>query len=635
MAEIILKDGSKKEFADGISLYDAVQQLSNSLAKKVLVAKVDGVVTDLRRTIVNGSQVEFCTFDSQEGKDTLRHSAAHIMAQAIKRLYSDVKLAIGPAIQNGFYYDLDTEHRFAQDDFADIEAEMNKIVKENLPITAETLSRDEAIKLFTDLHEDYKVELINDLPADVAISIYRQGEYVDLCAGPHVERTGQVKAFKLQSVAGAYWRGDEKNKMLQRIYGTAFENQDQLEEYLTMLAEAEKRDHRKIGKEMDLFSFHEEGPGFPFFHNKGMVLRNTLLKFWNELHEEFGYEQISTPIILNRKLWEQSGHWDHYRDNMYFTTIDDEPYAIKPMNCPGGILIYKSNVHSYRDLPIRSAELGLVHRHELHGALHGLFRVRSFTQDDAHIFMLPSQIKQEIGSVLDLFDRAYKAFGLDYHVELSTRPEDSMGSDEIWELATQTLREAIEEKGVPYQINEGDGAFYGPKLDFHVKDSIGRTWQCGTIQLDMLMPERFDMTYIGEDGQKHRPVMIHRTCFGSIERFIGILIENYAGAFPVWLAPVQIKLLPISERHLSYAKRLQGQLKKLGVRAEVDESNEKIGYKIRKAQMEKVPYMGIIGDKEMEDNTISIRDRVKGDLGAKEIDDFIEHVCELSETRKG
>ena len=635
MAEIILKDGSKKEFADGISLYDAVQQLSNSLAKKVLVAKVDGVVTDLRRTIVNGSQVEFCTFDSQEGKDTLRHSAAHIMAQAIKRLYSDVKLAIGPAIQNGFYYDLDTEHRFAQDDFADIEAEMNKIVKENLPITAETLSRDEAIKLFTDLHEDYKVELINDLPADVAISIYRQGEYVDLCAGPHVERTGQVKAFKLQSVAGAYWRGDEKNKMLQRIYGTAFENQDQLEEYLTMLAEAEKRDHRKIGKEMDLFSFHEEGPGIPFFHNKGMVLRNTLLKFWNELHEEFGYEQISTPIILNRKLWEQSGHWDHYRDNMYFTTIDDEPYAIKPMNCPGGILIYKSNVHSYRDLPIRSAELGLVHRHELHGALHGLFRVRSFTQDDAHIFMLPSQIKQEIGSVLDLFDRAYKAFGLDYHVELSTRPEDSMGSDEIWELATQTLREAIEEKGVPYQINEGDGAFYGPKLDFHVKDSIGRTWQCGTIQLDMLMPERFDMTYIGEDGQKHRPVMIHRTCFGSIERFIGILIENYAGAFPVWLAPVQIKLLPISERHLSYAKRLQGQLKKLGVRAEVDESNEKIGYKIRKAQMEKVPYMGIIGDKEMEDNTISIRDRVKGDLGAKEIDDFIEHVCELSETRKG
>ena len=635
MAEIILKDGSKKEFADGISLYDAVQQLSNSLAKKVLVAKVDGVVTDLRRTIVNGSQVEFCTFDSQEGKDTLRHSAAHIMAQAIKRLYSDVKLAIGPAIQNGFYYDLDTEHRFAQDDFADIEAEMNKIVKENLPITAETLSRDEAIKLFTDLHEDYKVELINDLPADVAISIYRQGEYVDLCAGPHVERTGQVKAFKLQSVAGAYWRGDEKNKMLQRIYGTAFENQDQLEEYLTMLAEAEKRDHRKIGKEMDLFSFHEEGPGFPFFHNKGMVLRNTLLKFWNELHEEFGYEQISTPIILNRKLWEQSGHWDHYRENMYFTTIDDEPYAIKPMNCPGGILIYKSNVHSYRDLPIRSAELGLVHRHELHGALHGLFRVRSFTQDDAHIFMLPSQIKQEIGSVLDLFDRAYKAFGLDYHVELSTRPEDSMGSDEIWELATQTLREAIEEKGVPYQINEGDGAFYGPKLDFHVKDSIGRTWQCGTIQLDMLMPERFDMTYIGEDGQKHRPVMIHRTCFGSIERFIGILIENYAGAFPVWLAPVQIKLLPISERHLSYAKRLQGQLKKLGVRAEVDESNEKIGYKIRKAQMEKVPYMGIIGDKEMEDNTISIRDRVKGDLGAKEIDDFIEHVCELSETRKG
>lgn len=635
MAEIILKDGSKKEFADGISLYDAVQQLSNSLAKKVLVAKVDGVVTDLRRTIVNGSQVEFCTFDSQEGKDTLRHSAAHIMAQAIKRLYSDVKLAIGPAIQNGFYYDLDTEHRFAQDDFADIEAEMNKIVKENLPITAETLSRDEAIKLFTDLHEDYKVELINDLPADVAISIYRQGEYVDLCAGPHVERTGQVKAFKLQSVAGAYWRGDEKNKMLQRIYGTAFENQDQLEEYLTMLAEAEKRDHRKIGKEMDLFSFHEEGPGFPFFHNKGMVLRNTLLKFWNELHEEFGYEQISTPIILNRKLWEQSGHWDHYRDNMYFTTIDDEPYAIKPMNCPGGILIYKSNVHSYRDLPIRSAELGLVHRHELHGALHGLFRVRSFTQDDAHIFMLPSQIKQEIGSVLDLFDRAYKAFGLDYHVELSTRPEDSMGSDEIWELATQTLREAIEEKGVPYQINEGDGAFYGPKLDFHVKDSIGRTWQCGTIQLDMLMPERFDMTYVGEDGQKHRPVMVHRACFGSIERFIGILVENYAGAFPVWLAPIQVKILPISEKHMAYAAELRKKFKKAGIRVELDESNEKIGYKIRKAQIEKVPYMAVIGDKEVETGTVSVRDRAKGDLGAQRTDEFIAHIKDISDSRKG
>ncbi len=635
MAELILKDGSKKEFADGISLAEAVKQLSNSLAKKVLVAKVNGEVTDLREPITDGSTVEFLTFDDQAGKDTLRHTASHVMAQAIQHLFPGVKFAIGPSIENGFYYDLDTEHRFTQEDFPAIEAEMAKIVKENLPLTKEVVSREDALKLFKEAGQDYKVELIQDLPEDAEISLYRQGDFVDLCAGPHTASTGAVKAFKLQTVAGAYWRGDEHNKMLQRIYGTAFEKKSDLDDYLHMLEEAEKRDHRKLGKQLDLFSFHEEGPGFPFFHAKGMVLRKTLLKLWYELHDEAEYDEISTPTILSRHLWEQSGHWDHYRENMYFTTIDDEPYAIKPMNCPGGILVYKSNVHSYRDFPMRMAELGLVHRHELHGALHGLFRVRCFTQDDAHIFMLPSQMKQEISGVMDLIDKAYKIFGLDYHVELSTRPEDSMGSDEIWDLATKTLREVIEEKGVPFQVNEGDGAFYGPKLDFHVKDSIGRTWQCGTIQLDMLMPERFDMTYIGEDGQKHRPVMVHRTVFGSVERFLGILIENYNGAFPVWLAPVQVKFLPISDKHLAYAKELRKKFKKMGIRVEVDESNEKIGYKIRKAQMEKVPYMAVIGDKEMESNTLSIRDRSKGDIGAQPVDDFIAHVRELTETRKG
>lgn len=635
MAEIILQDGAKREFADGCSLGDAVAQLSNSLAKKVLVAKVDGEVTDLRRPVKDGSTVEFLTFESQEGKDALRHTASHIMAQAVRRLFNDVKVAIGPAIENGFYYDFDTEHRFTKDDFAAIEAEMHKIVKENLPVTYEEVSRAEALAMFEKENEIYKVELIKDLPEDATISVYRQGDFYDLCAGPHVMITGQVKAFKLLSVAGAYWRGDEKNKMLQRIYGTAFDKQASLDEYLKLREEAERRDHRKLGKEMDLFSFHEEGPGFPFFHPKGMLLRQTLLKFWNELHDRYEYDQISTPIILNRQLWEQSGHWDHYRENMYFTTIDDEPYAIKPMNCPGGILVYKSNVHSYRDFPMRTAELGLVHRHELHGALHGLFRVRSFTQDDAHIFMLPSQMKKEITGVLDLFDEAYKMFGLPYHVELSTRPENSMGSDEIWDLATKTLKEAIEEKGVPYQINEGDGAFYGPKLDFHVKDSIGRTWQCGTIQLDMLMPERFDMTYVGEDGQKHRPVMVHRACFGSIERFIGILIEHYAGAFPVWLAPTQVKILPISEKQMDYAVELRKKFKKAGIRVELDESNEKIGYKIRKAQMEKVPYMCVIGEKEVQEQTVSVRDRSQGDLGSRNVDEFIAHIQELSESRKG
>lgn len=635
MAELLLKNGNKKTFPDGISLFEAVKQLSNSLAKKVLVAKVNGKVTDLREPIVDGTTVDFLTFDDQAGKDTLRHTASHIMAQAIQHLFKDVKFAIGPSIENGFYYDIDTEHRFTQDDFAAIEAEMAKIVKENLPLTREVVSRADALKLFKEAGQDYKVELIEELPEEEEISLYRQGDFVDLCAGPHCAKTGQVKSFKLQTVAGAYWRGDEHNKMLQRIYGTAFEKKEDLDAYLTMLAEAEKRDHRKLGKQLDLFSFHEEGPGFPFFHPKGMILRNNLLAFWHELHNNADYDEISTPLILNRQLWEQSGHWDHYRDNMYFTTIDDQPYAIKPMNCPGGILVYKSNVHSYRDFPMRMAELGIVHRHELHGALHGLFRVRCFTQDDAHIFMLPSQMKQEISGVMDLFDKAYRQFGLEYHVELSTRPKDSMGSDEIWELATKTLHDVVEERHIPYVINEGDGAFYGPKLDFHLKDSIGRTWQCGTIQLDMLMPERFDMTYVGEDGQKHRPVMVHRACFGSIERFIGIITENYAGAFPVWLAPVQIKFLPISDKHLTYAKDLARKFKKLGIRAEVDESNEKIGYKIRKAQMEKVPYMAVLGDKEIENKMVSLRDRSQGDLGAKPIDEVIAHIQELTASRKG
>lgn len=635
MVEIVLKDGSKKQFADSCTLGEAVAQISNSLARKVLVAKVNNEVTDLRMPLIDGSHVEFLTFDSQAGKDALRHTASHIMAQAVRRLFKNVKVAIGPAIETGFYYDFDTEYRFTKDDFEAIEKEMHKIVKENLPVTYEEITREDALELFGKDNEIYKVELINELPAHTKISLYRQGEFYDLCAGPHVMSTGQVKAFKLLAVAGAYWRGNEKNKMLQRIYGTAFEKQSQLDEYIRMREEAEKRDHRKLGKEMDLFSFHEEGPGFPFFHAKGMVLRQTLLKFWNGLHDEADYDQISTPIILNRRLWEQSGHWEHYRDNMYFTTIDDEPYAVKPMNCPGGILVYKSNVHSYRDFPMRVAELGLVHRHELHGALHGLFRVRSFTQDDAHIFMLPEQMKEEITGVLDLFHKAYSVFGLEYHVELSTRPENSMGSDEIWELATKTLQEAIEEKGVPYQINEGDGAFYGPKLDFHVKDSIGRTWQCGTIQLDMLMPERFDMTYIGEDGRKHRPVMVHRACFGSIERFIGILIENYAGAFPVWLAPVQVKLLPISEKCMDYAVALRKKFKAAGVRVELDESNEKIGYKIRRAQMEKVPYMAVIGDKEAQSGTVSVRHRTQGDMGAVNVDEFIAEILELTAERKG
>lgn len=632
--KIILPDNSERAYAAGTTLGEAVKQLSNSLAKKVLAADVDGELTDLREEVKDGSKVSFLTFNEQGGKDTLRHSASHIMAQAIKRLWPDAQLAIGPAIENGFYYDIDMEHVLVPEDLAKIEAEMHKIVKANFPIEKEVLSRDEALKFFKEKHENYKVELIEDLPADAEISTYRQGEFVDLCAGPHVASTGKVKAFKLQSLAGAYWRGDEKNKMLQRFYGTAFEKKEELDEYLHLLEEAARRDHRKLGKELGLFVLKEQGPGFPFFLPKGMALRNELENFWREVHHDFDYEEIRTPIILNRQLWEQSGHWFHYRENMYTTVIDDEDYAIKPMNCPGSILVYQNDLHSYRDFPMRMAELGLVHRHELSGALHGLFRVRSFTQDDAHVFMLPSQIKAELIKVIELFDRIYSQFGLTYRVELSTKPDNAMGDDAIWESATNALREAIEEKQIPYQINEGDGAFYGPKLDFHIRDSIGRTWQCGTIQLDMNLPERFHMEYVGEDGQKHQPIMIHRACFGSMERFIGILIEHYAGAFPTWLAPVQVKILPISEKHVEYAEKLRKAFKKAYVRVELDDRNEKIGYKIRQAQMEKVPYMLVVGDKEEQEGTVAVRSRVEGEKGSVKWEDFLADILEEVKERK-
>lgn len=630
---IILPDGSHREYEAGTTLGEAVKQLSNSLAKKVLAADVDGELTDLREELKDGSHVSFLTFEEQGGKDTLRHSASHVMAQAIKRLWPDAKLAIGPAIENGFYYDIDMEHVLTPEDLTKIEDAMKKIVKENFPIEKAVMSRDEALKFFADKKEDYKVELIQDLPADAVISTYKQGEFTDLCAGPHVASTGKVKAFKLQSLAGAYWRGDEKNKMLQRIYGTAFEKQEQLDEYLHMLEEAARRDHRKLGKELGLFAIKEEGPGFPFFLPKGMAMRNELENFWREVHHDFDYEEVRTPIILNRQLWETSGHWFHYRENMYTTRIDDEDYAIKPMNCPGSILVYQNEMHSYRDFPIRMAELGLVHRHELSGALHGLFRVRSFTQDDAHVFMLPSQIKEELIKVIDLFDRIYSQFGLTYRVELSTKPDNAMGDDAIWEAATNALREAIEEKQIPYQINEGDGAFYGPKLDFHIRDSIGRTWQCGTIQLDMNLPERFHMEYVGEDGQKHQPIMIHRACFGSMERFIGILIEHYAGAFPTWLAPVQVKILPISEKHVAYAEKLRQAFKKAYVRVELDYRNEKIGYKIRQAQVEKVPYMLVVGDKEEQDGTVSVRKRGEGEVGSQKYEEFLENILAEAKAR--
>ena len=624
--KIILPDGSAKEYAAGTTLGEAVKQLSNSLAKKVLAANVNGELTDLREELVDGSEVAFLTFEEDGGKHTLRHTASHILAQAVKRLWPEAKLAIGPAIDKGFYYDIDMEHTLTPEDLTKIEKEMSRIVKENLPITKSVMSRQEAIEFFKSKNEDYKVELIEDLPEDAVISCYAQGDFVDLCAGPHVASTGKVKAFKLQSIAGAYWRGDEKNKMLQRIYGTAFEKKEELDAYLHMLEEAAKRDHRKLGKELGLFVIKEEGPGFPFFLPKGMALRNELENFWREVHHDFEYDEIRTPIILNKQLWETSGHWEHYRENMYTTIIDDEEYAIKPMNCPGGILVYQNEMHSYRDLPLRYAELGLVHRHELSGALHGLFRVRAFTQDDAHVFMLPEQMQSELMKVIELFDRIYSQFGLKYHVELSTKPDNAMGDDAIWEAATEALRNAIEAKGIDYVINPGDGAFYGPKLDYHIEDSLGRTWQCGTIQLDMNLPERFNVEYIGEDGQKHRTIMIHRACFGSMERFIGILTEHYAGAFPTWMAPVQVKVLPISEKHVKYANQLAKQMRHDYVRVEVDDRNEKIGYKIRQAQMEKVPYMLVVGDKEMEDNSVNVRKHGGDELGTVPFDEFFNSI---------
>ena len=624
--KIILPDGSAKEYAAGTTLGEAVKKLSNSLAKKVLAANVNGELTDLREELVDGSEVAFLTFEEDGGKHTLRHTASHVMAQAVKRLWPEAKLAIGPAIDKGFYYDIDMEHTLTPEDLGKIEKEMSRIVKENLPITKSVMSRQEAIEFFKSKNEDYKVELIEDLPEDAVISCYAQGDFIDLCAGPHVASTGKVKAFKLQSIAGAYWRGDEKNKMLQRIYGTAFEKKEELDAYLHMLEEAAKRDHRKLGKELGLFVIKEEGPGFPFFLPKGMALRNELENFWREVHHDFEYDEIRTPIILNKHLWETSGHWDHYRENMYTTIIDDEEYAIKPMNCPGGILVYQNEMHSYRDLPLRYAELGLVHRHELSGALHGLFRVRAFTQDDAHVFMLPEQMQSELMKVIELFDRIYSQFGLKYHVELSTKPDNAMGDDAIWEAATEALRNAIEAKGIDYVINPGDGAFYGPKLDYHIEDSLGRTWQCGTIQLDMNLPERFNVEYIGEDGQKHRTIMIHRACFGSMERFIGILTEHYAGAFPTWMAPVQVKVLPISEKHVEYANQLAKQMRHDYVRVEVDDRNEKIGYKIRQAQMEKVPYMLVVGDKEMEDNSVNVRKHGGDELGTVSFDEFFNSI---------
>ena len=627
--KITLKDGSVKEYGQPMAVIDIARDLSEGLARVACAGEVNGEVVDLRTVVDQDAQVNILTANDEGGLSTLRHTASHVMAQAIKRLYPNTKLAIGPSISDGFYYDVDPENPLTADDMAKIEGEMKKIVKEALPIERFTLPREEAIALMKEKDEPYKVELIEDLPEGEEISFYRQGEFTDLCAGPHLMNTKDLgKAYKLMNLAGAYWRGSEKNKMLTRVYATAFAKKADLEAYITMMEEAKKRDHRKIGKELGLFMMHEAGPGFPFFLPKGMVLKNTLLDYWREIHRKAGYVEISTPIILNRSLWETSGHWDHYKENMYTTVIDGEDYAIKPMNCPGGVLVYASEPRSYRDLPLRMGELGLVHRHEKSGQLHGLMRVRCFTQDDAHIFMTPEQIKDEIKGVANLIDQVYSLFGFKYHVELSTRPEDSMGCDEDWEMATDGLRSALDELGLPYVVNEGDGAFYGPKIDFHLEDCIGRTWQCGTIQLDFQLPQRFELEYTGADGEKHRPIMIHRVAFGSIERFIGILIEHFAGAFPTWLAPVQVKVLPISDKHMAYAEEVTKTLFDAGIRAEVDTRSEKIGYKIREAQMMKIPYMLVVGQKEEEEKTVSVRSRFAGDEGSLDLAAFIAKLQE-------
>jgi threonyl-tRNA synthetase len=635
MIKVLLKDGKELEVEKGTKISDVAAKISSQLAKKAICAVVNGEEADLMSELNKDCSLEIKTFDDAEGKWALRHTAAHILAQAVKRLYPEAKLAIGPAIENGFYYDIDSDVTFTPDMLAEIEKEMAKIVKEDLPIERFELPRAEAIEYMKKAGEPYKVELIMDLPEDAVISFYKQGEFVDLCAGPHIPSTGKVKAFKLQSLAGAYWRGDEKNKMLQRIYGTAFTKKSELEEYLHMIEEAKRRDHRKLGKELDLFTMHEEGPGFPFFHPKGMVLRNILENFWKQKHTEADYDEIRTPLILNEDLWHQSGHWDHYKENMYFTTIDDSAYAIKPMNCPGSIIVYKNAMHSYKDLPLRYAELGIVHRHELSGALHGLMRVRCFTQDDAHIFVAEDSesIKDELIKVIKLIQDIYAVFEFDYFVELSTRPEDSMGTAQQWETATNGLIDALDAVGMNYRVNEGDGAFYGPKIDFHLRDSLGRTWQCGTIQLDFQMPDRFDLSYIGPDGEKHRPVMIHRTAFGSVERFIGILIEHYAGAFPTWLAPVQVKIMNITDNQRPYVNEIKDKLRAAGLRAEVDLRNEKIGYKIREAQMQKIPYMLVIGDKEMNEGIVAVRSRKDGDIGTMQLDDFLAKVKEENDKK--
>jgi len=624
--KVTLKDGSIREFNEGTTILEVAQNISPGLAKAVVAGEVDGEVRDLSFKLEKDCSLNLLKFEDEGGRHAYRHTTSHILAQAVKRLIPEAKLAIGPAIDNGFYYDFDVEKPFSVEDLEKIEKEMSAIIKENYPLERFTLPRDEAIKFMKERNEPYKVELIEDLPEGEEISFYRQGDFVDLCAGPHLPSTGLVKAFKLLSVAGAYWRGNEKNKMLQRIYGTSFNKKSDLDEYLFRLEEAKKRDHRKLGRELDLYDILDEGPGFPFFMPKGMVLRNILEDFWRKEHKKRGYQEIRTPIILNEELWHRSGHWDHYKENMYFTKIDEGNFAVKPMNCPGGMLVYKRRLHSYRDLPQRLAELGLVHRHELSGALHGLMRVRCFTQDDAHIFMTPEQVKDEVLGVIELIDYFYNVFGFKYHVELSTRPEKSMGSDEDWELATNALKEALISRGMDYKINEGDGAFYGPKIDFHLEDSIGRTWQCGTIQLDFQMPERFDLTYVGPDGEKHRPVMIHRVVFGSIERFIAILTEHFAGAFPVWLSPVQVKIMTIAEKHHPYAMELAKLFEENDLRVETDLRNEKIGYKIREAQLEKVPYMLVIGDKEMENRTIAVRSRKGGDMGTMTVDGFLETI---------
>ena len=619
---ITLKDGSR-EFENGMNALDIAGQLSQELKKQALAARVDGELVELVKPIDHDCTLEILTFEDDEAKRVLRHTASHVLAQAVKHLKPEAKLAIGPAIDNGFYYDFDVDEPFTPEFLTALEKEMKKIIQKNDRLERFELPREEAIRFMEEKGEPYKVELIRDLPEDAAISFYRQGDFTDLCAGPHLPSTGKIKAFKLTSIAGAYWRGNEKNKMLQRIYGTAFTKKEDLDAYLQRIEEAKRRDHRKLGRELDLFDIRDEGPGFPFFYPKGMILRNVLEDYWRQIHREAGYEEIKTPIMLNRALWERSGHWDHYKENMYTTKIDDMDFAIKPMNCPGGILVYQRKPWSYRDLPIRSGELGLVHRHELSGALHGLMRVRCFTQDDAHIFMTPEQIRDEIKGVYRLIDGVYKTFGFPYTVELSTRPENSIGTDEMWEMATNGLQGALDDLGVKYTINEGDGAFYGPKIDFHLEDCLGRTWQCGTIQLDMNLPERFDLSYIGADGEKHRPVMIHRVLLGSIERFIGILTEHFAGAYPLWLAPVQVKVLTITDRADEAAKHVRQKLEKLGIRTELDLRNEKIGFKVREAVMMKIPYMLVLGDKEVEEGTVNVRTRKGEVIGTMALDDAI------------